>query len=152
MTIDHLQSYPCTVLFEGTNYSEGRGTNYPFLQIGAPWVNGKDLAEKLNGLNLAGVYFEAIRFTPKNMPGIADKPKHEDRLCQGVFVHLVDKKRAEPATIGPALLKTCFSLYPKQSQFIFSRSGLTKRHTLHLLWGQELASTLVSSSSCTTTS
>ena len=34
-----LTSYPGSVYFEGTNLTEGRGTDRPFEQIGAPWLN-----------------------------------------------------------------------------------------------------------------
>lgn len=56
--------YPGTCLFEGTNLSVGRGTRRPFQQIGAPWLNDTELADRLNDLELPGVRFEPVRFTP----------------------------------------------------------------------------------------
>ena len=44
-TLDTAVVYPGTVLFEGTNVSEGRGTTRPFELIGAPWVDAEALAE-----------------------------------------------------------------------------------------------------------
>jgi uncharacterized protein YbbC (DUF1343 family) len=38
-----LNSYPGSVYFEGTNLSEGRGTDRPFEQIGAAWLNAPDV-------------------------------------------------------------------------------------------------------------
>ena len=38
-----LTSYPGSVYFEGTNLTEGRGTDRPFEQIGAPWLNAADV-------------------------------------------------------------------------------------------------------------
>ncbi len=60
--------YPGTCLFEGTNLSVGRGTARPFQQIGAPWLDGAALAERLNALGLLDTRFEAVTFTPSR-PG-----------------------------------------------------------------------------------
>ena len=55
-----LQSYPGSVYFEGTNLTEGRGTDRPFEQIGAPWLNAPDVARSMNEMRLPGIRFEAI--------------------------------------------------------------------------------------------
>jgi uncharacterized protein YbbC (DUF1343 family) len=60
--------YPGTCLFEGTNLSVGRGTDRPFQQIGAPWLNGQELADRLNHRRIPGARFEAVTFTP-DTPG-----------------------------------------------------------------------------------
>ncbi len=56
------QLYPLTVFLEGTPLSEGRGTERPFEQLGAPWLNGGSLSEVLN--ELPGLHAEPVRFTP----------------------------------------------------------------------------------------
>jgi uncharacterized protein YbbC (DUF1343 family)/arylsulfatase A-like enzyme len=55
-----LNSYPGTVYFEGTNLTEGRGTDRPFEQIGASWLDAQALAKAMNATGLPGVRFEAI--------------------------------------------------------------------------------------------
>ena len=40
-TLDSAIVYPGTVLFEGTNISEGRGTTRPFELVGAPWIDAE---------------------------------------------------------------------------------------------------------------
>lgn len=57
--------YPGTCLFEGTNLSVARGTDRPFQQVGAPFLDGAELARRLNDLGLPGTEFEATRFTPR---------------------------------------------------------------------------------------
>ena len=47
-TLDSAIVYPGTVLFEGTNVSEGRGTTRPFELVGAPWVAAERFAAALN--------------------------------------------------------------------------------------------------------
>ncbi len=63
-TLDTATVYPGQVFFEGTNISEGRGTTRPFETIGAPWIDGYDLAREMNRLNLPGVRFRETWFTP----------------------------------------------------------------------------------------
>ena len=55
-----LTSYPGSVYFEGTNLTEGRGTDRPFEQVGASWLNAPDVARAMNEKRLPGVRFEAI--------------------------------------------------------------------------------------------
>ena len=117
-SIDHIFAYPLTVFLEGTNYSEGRGTPWPFLQFGAPWVDGKNLAAMLNGKNLAGIYFQPTHFVPQKIAGVAENPKHKDTHCQGVLMHLYDRESAQPMTVARTILETLFELYPDKSQWI----------------------------------
>ncbi len=55
-----LNSYPGTVYFEGTTVSEGRGTDRPFEQVGAPWLKAESVVSSMNAMKLPGVRFEAI--------------------------------------------------------------------------------------------
>ena len=56
--------YPGIGAIEGTNVSVGRGTDTPFEQVGAPWIDGVELADALNARGLPGVRFYPVRFTP----------------------------------------------------------------------------------------
>ena len=56
--------YPGIGAIEGTNISVGRGTDTPFEQVGAPWIDGVQLADALNARNLPGIRFYPVRFTP----------------------------------------------------------------------------------------
>lgn len=114
-SIDAVMAYPMTVLLEGTNYSEGRGTLYPFQQIGAPWVDAQRLANNLNNKNLKGVLFEPVKFMPKIIPGMAENPKHKNIECGGIFMHVYDKKSVSPMIVTQTILKELFASYPQQS-------------------------------------
>jgi uncharacterized protein YbbC (DUF1343 family) len=72
--------YPGTCLFEGTVLSVARGTDRPFQQIGAPWLDGVALAEALNGYGLPDARFEAVEFVPRD-PGDG---KFGGEVVQGV--------------------------------------------------------------------
>ena len=58
-----LTSYPGAVYFEGTNLSEGRGTDRPFEQIGASWLKANEVVATMNERKLPGIRFEAITMT-----------------------------------------------------------------------------------------
>ena len=84
-TVDAAVVYPGTVLFEGTNVSEGRGTTRPFELIGAPWVDAEALAEKLATYDLPGVHFRPVVFEPTFQ-------KHARQPCGGCQIHVLDRK------------------------------------------------------------
>ncbi|MCM3879337.1 MAG: DUF1343 domain-containing protein [Vicinamibacterales bacterium] len=83
-TLETAVVYPGTVLFEGTNVSEGRGTTRPFELIGAPWVDPESLADRLAQQNLPGVYFRASVFEPTFQ-------KHAKEPCGGCQIHVLDR-------------------------------------------------------------
>ena len=58
-----LTSYPGTVYFEGTNLTEGRGSDRPYEEVGAPWLDAPAVARALNERALPGVRFEATTMT-----------------------------------------------------------------------------------------
>jgi len=93
-------AYPGTALLEATNVSEGRGTDAPFLLLGAPWVKAPELA----AATAPGFTLEATTFTPQASDAAAD-PKHKGVECSGVRVKLADPKAARPYTLGVALLR-----------------------------------------------
>ena len=78
--------YPGIGLMEFTNISVGRGTDTPFEIIGAPWMDGRRLAEHLNRKNLPGIRFVPVKFTPKSsrFPG---------QLCGGVNFIITNRER-----------------------------------------------------------
>ena len=92
--------YPALVPFEGSNLSVGRGTDRPFQQFGAPWLDAKQVATALEERGLGGVRFEAVRFTPQR-PGDA---KFAGREIPGVRIVIESRDRVQSARIGAAVL------------------------------------------------
>jgi len=88
--------YPGIGLLETTNLSVGRGTPTPFEWIGAPWLDGKRLAEALDSRKLPGVRFEATEFTPSSS-------KFEKQKCQAVRFTITDRSVLEPVRVGLAV-------------------------------------------------
>ena len=99
--------YPGIGLLETTNLSVGRGTNTPFEIVGAPWIDGQELAAALNKLSLAGVRFVPVRFTP-------EQSKFKDELCGGINILVVDRDHFRSVPVGLAIANTLRQLYPEQ--------------------------------------
>ena len=95
-TLDSAIAYPGTVLFEGTNVSEGRGTTRPFELIGAPWAQAERLTDALNRRALPGVIFRPIIFEPTFH-------KHAKQACDGCQIHVVHRPTFRPVLVGVLL-------------------------------------------------
>jgi uncharacterized protein YbbC (DUF1343 family) len=96
-----LTSYPGTVYFEGTNLTEGRGTDRPFEQVGAPWLKAPEVAEAMNGLKLPGVMFEAI--TMKVAPTAA---KFKGETIPGIRFIITNRQAYRPVRTALVLIDT----------------------------------------------
>ena len=77
-----VKHYSGACLVEGTTLSEGRGTTLPFEIVGAPYLDGRALAERLNDLELADVRFRPHQFTPL-------MSKYANIACDGIQTHIV---------------------------------------------------------------
>ena len=66
-----INLYPSLCLFEGTNVSLGRGTEYPFQHFGAPYLKSN------------------YSFTPKSGEG-SKSPPHENKKCYGTDLRFQD--------------------------------------------------------------
>jgi len=105
-TLETATVYPGAVLVEGTMISEGRGTTRPFELNGAPYVDAHELAGRLNGAGLPGVYFRRHSFQPTFQ-------KHAGCLCHGVQLHVLARDEFRPVLTGVALIKAVRDLYPQ---------------------------------------
>ena len=109
-SIDMCILYAGTCLIEGTNLSEGRGTTQPFEVVGAPFINGQQLAETFNQRNLPGIIARPVSFKPTYQ-------KFEDEMCYGVQLHIVDRETIEPLKSMIYLLLDIANMYPEDFEF-----------------------------------
>jgi uncharacterized protein YbbC (DUF1343 family) len=109
-TLDTAIVYPGTVLFEGTMLSEGRGTTRPFELIGAPWLDGEQLAARMNGVGLKGVHFRPAIFEPTFQ-------KHTGTTCGGCQIHVTSRQEFDPVKAGVSLMRECYGLGPDRFQW-----------------------------------
>ena len=99
--------YPGVGLVEGTNISVGRGTDTPFELLGAPWINGQELAQYLNQREISGVRFVPVSFTPSSSSYAGQK-------CEGVNLVLLDRNALDGPELGIELASALLKLYPQQ--------------------------------------
>lgn len=105
VTISTATVYPGLGLIEGTNVSEGRGTSAPFETIGAPWIDGVELAQSLNQLGVPGVRFHPTTFKPNSS-------KFQGQRSEGVRIEVTDREAFRAVTTGLHVIRTLKTLYP----------------------------------------
>lgn len=105
--------YPGTVFFEAINVSEGRGTDLPFEQIGAPWLRHSEVAAAMNAMKPAGVRFEAVEFT---VSGTARK--YPGQTLKGVRFTLTDRDAYRPLATSLLMIDLIRRLHPEHFQWV----------------------------------
>jgi uncharacterized protein YbbC (DUF1343 family) len=113
---DAALAYPGTCLLEATNVSEGRGTESPFLLIGAPWMEPRRLISRLA---VRGFRLEPAAFTPRASTA-APEPKYDGVQCNGLRLRPDDSSPVGGYRFGLALLRELRALEPR---FHFLREG-----------------------------
>ena len=115
-----LTSYPGSVYFEGTNLTEGRGTDRPFEQIGAPWLDAAGVARALNERRLPGIRFEAIEMTVA--PTAA---KHKGQTIPAIRLAVIDRRAYRPVRTSLLLIDEIRRRHPRD----FAWTGTIDRLT-----------------------
>ncbi len=109
-SLDTATVYPGQVFLEGTNVSEGRGTETPFEIFGAPWIDRAQLAAVLNSCELSGVEFREACFTPQFS-------KYKDQVCQGTRIIVKDRNYFRPFETSMSIIHTVMEIYPEKFKF-----------------------------------
>lgn len=99
-TLESLFHYPGLCLFEATALSVGRGSDAPFEQVGAPWLDTAAVLRALRKARPAGVTFDGVSFTP-HKPGDG---KFADTAVAGIRFTVVDRSRYDPVLTAVTLL------------------------------------------------
>ncbi|MEJ7780904.1 MAG: DUF1343 domain-containing protein [Daejeonella sp.] len=116
--------YPSLCLFEGTVISQGRGTQFPFTVLGNPELKGK---------------YE-FSFKPVSIPGMSEKPPHQDNACYGLDLRDYDTSIfTKSGKINLTWLKEFYAAYPKKDEFFsaarFDRLAGTKELRKQIIAG-----------------
>jgi uncharacterized protein YbbC (DUF1343 family) len=110
--------YPGTVFFEGTNVSEGRGTEFPFEQVGAPWLRASEVVDSMNARRLPGVMFTAVEY-----PVLPTGRKFPGQTIKGVRLTVSDRATYRPVATSMRLMDVIRRLHPNDFQWRSSRSA-----------------------------
>jgi uncharacterized protein YbbC (DUF1343 family) len=116
--LEAIVHYPGTVFFEGTNLSEGRGTDFPFEQTGAPWLDAEAVVAEMNALELPGVRFEPVEIAVR-----PDARKFPGETIPGVRLVATDRAVYRPVAAALLLIDTIRRLHPDE----FDWSGSINR-------------------------
>jgi len=99
--------YPGIEILQNAGVSVGRGTQTPFEEFGAPWLNGDEVAAALNARNLPGVHFAGQPFIP--IAGL-----YSGQRCGGVSIRITDRFKVRSMRMGLEIAAILEKLYPKQ--------------------------------------
>ena len=104
--------YPGTVFFEAINVSEGRGTDRPFEQIGAPWLKNQEVVARMHAMRLPGVRFEAL-----DIPVAAGARKYPGETIKGVRFVITDRETYRPIRTSLLMIDLIRRLHPAEFQW-----------------------------------
>jgi uncharacterized protein YbbC (DUF1343 family) len=96
-------------MVEGANVSVGRGTESPFELVGAPWIDGVELAGRLNQRKITGVSFKATSFMPSS-------DRYRNQLCHGVRIVIENRNDLDTPALGIELASALYRLYRGEFQ------------------------------------
>jgi uncharacterized protein YbbC (DUF1343 family) len=105
-SIDPVYLFPGTVLLEGTNLSEGRGTGLPFQFVGAPYIDDANVftqrVRELYG-DSGDVYLRPTIFQPTSQ-------KWQGQTCSGCQIHVLTPQKVRAYQLGLAIIRAGIEL------------------------------------------
>ena len=110
-----LTSYPGSVYFEGTNVTEGRGTDRPFEQVGASWLKAPEVAKVMNDMRLPGIRFEAM-----TMSVASTAAKFAGQTIPAIRFVITDRQAYRPVRTSLLLIDEIKRQHPRD--FAWGRS------------------------------
>jgi len=99
--------YPGMGLLEGINVNEGRGTDKPFTQFGAPWINAEELQVEMEDKKIPGIQIKPCSYVPIDS-------LYKNEICYGLELNLTDANKFHPVAFGTDLISVLFKLYSHQ--------------------------------------
>ncbi|TAL30165.1 MAG: DUF1343 domain-containing protein [Spirochaetes bacterium] len=134
-TLNGAILYPGLGVTETTNASVARGTDKPFEMYGAPFFDGKRIADNLSKRSTPGIQFKPCTFTPT-------APYHPYRyqLCSGVQAEITDRETLDSIAAGLHMLQAMYEIHP--DRFMAYEGFVNEtgdRYTWNLLAWQKLA-------------
>jgi uncharacterized protein YbbC (DUF1343 family) len=99
--------YPGLEILLNAGVSVGRGTEAPFEEFGAPWMDGEKVAAALNAAHLSGLKFISQPFVP--VSGL-----YAARRCGGVGIRIGDRAAVRAMRVGLEIAVILQKLYPEQ--------------------------------------
>jgi uncharacterized protein YbbC (DUF1343 family)/CubicO group peptidase (beta-lactamase class C family) len=125
-TLTEAILYPGVGVVEGANVSVGRGTATPFELLGAPWMNGEELASYLNNRKIEGVHFMPVEFAPNNS-------RFKNQLCHGIRIVLLNRQVLDSPVLGIEIASALYRLYPRDFEIDKTLGLIGSREVLRVI-------------------
>lgn len=109
-SFESAQLYAGTCLFEATNLSVGRGTDAPFQQVGAPWLDVGAVLANLAQRIPKGVEFSEVVFIPTSGPYAGEE-------CRGIRITVTWAGALRPVALGLLLMAAVVSTHRLRFQW-----------------------------------
>jgi len=107
--------YPGMCFFEVKDFSiKGTGNPHPFIWLGSPWLDGNKLATELNKLNIQGVDFTPIEYTPASTSLSGSAGRFEGEKLGGIQVNIIDRNVLEQVKLGVYIMHTILKNHPQE--------------------------------------
>ena len=117
--------YPGLCLFEASNLNEGRGTDFPFELIGAPWLKHSLLCTQLNNMMEEDVTADTIIYLPTS-------GSYTGEQCKGIRFNIKEPSTFKPVFFGMLLLKLVKELHPREFTWQPYKTSVNPTGTDHL--------------------
>jgi uncharacterized protein YbbC (DUF1343 family) len=130
--------YPGLEILQNAGVSVGRGTEAPFEEFGAPWMDGEKVTSALNATHLPGVKFVAQPFIP--VSGL-----YAGRRCGGVGIRIGERAAVRPMRMGLEIAALLKKMYPQNFDVAKTIGLLGNAETLQKLQDRALPSDIVAS-------
>lgn len=111
-------AFPGTSLLGGIRLNHGIGTQNPFLQFGAPWLDSQTILQNLEEKAGRGVILSQITYTPRSLPGKTAYPPYKDRLCKGVLISVQEESAFRSLEFTLDLIRTLKNHFPDNVKII----------------------------------
>lgn len=111
-TAESALAYPGLGLLGGVKVNQGLGTDLPFLQFGAPWLDPAAVLAAWATLPDFGVRLEPVTYTPRAQPGKIQTPPYKDRPCRGLRLFVADPGTFRALGFALELFAVLKRLYP----------------------------------------
>ncbi len=101
--------YPGVELLQSTNVSVGRGTEMPFLHIGAPYIDSAQLVAYLTARKIPGIQFAPVSFSVMED---ANRFPFHGKTLPGISFTVTDRSALDSPELGIELIGALHHLYP----------------------------------------
>lgn len=111
-------AFPGTSLLGGIRLNHGIGTQNPFLQFGAPWLDPDLILQNMQEKAIQGVSLSRITYTPRSLPGKTAYPPYKDRLCKGILISVQEETSFHSLEFTLDLIRILKNHFPDKIEII----------------------------------